>query len=150
MSDIYSDLNLLHPKFRAIAYRLKDSLLAGYKSGETKTFYQVFETFRSPVRQADLIKKGTTKAGPFESAHQFGLAVDFVPYIDAAEAAALADKLGERVFPGWNWHSSHDWDYLRNKAKAFSLVTLTWDAPHVQHPDFGMVSHHMRAIKHMA
>ena len=147
MAEIISDLNLLHPKFRGVAYRLRDELARTYKSGETKTRFEVFETFRSPIRQADLLAKKTTKAGPFESAHQFGLAVDFVPYIDGDQAIALADKLGERVFPGWNWHSSHEWDHLTKVAHRFSLVTIEWDRPHIQHPEVGKLLHTLRHIK---
>lgn len=131
---IFNDLSLLHPKFSGIASRLAQSLNVGYKTGETKTYYKVFETFRDPWRQKDLLAKGTTKAGPYQSAHQLGLAIDFVPYIDATQALKIADILGERVLPGWSWWSGHDWDYLTKKAKALGLSTIEWDRPHVQHP----------------
>lgn len=146
MVEIISDLNLLHPKFRGVAYRLRDILTSDHQAGITKTRFEVFETFRSPQRQADLLAKKTTKAGPFESAHQFGLAIDFVPYITGDEANALAESIGEGVFPGWNWHSSHDWEHLRKVAKRLSLVTIDWDKPHVQHPDFGKILYNFRNL----
>lgn len=131
---IIRDMKVLHPKFRRLAEGLNQSLARGYEAGETQTRFEVFETFRDPVRQLELLAKGTTKAGPWQSGHAFGLACDFVPVIDNAEAIALGNQIGERVLPGWSWHSSHDWDYLTKKAKAFGLGTISWDRPHVQHP----------------
>ena len=48
------------------------------------------------MRQKDLIAKGVSKAGPFQSAHQFGLAADLVPFLtpDEAKALSLAKERG--------------------------------------------------------
>lgn len=128
-----SDIKLLHPKFRGVVRGLQADLTLAYETGRTKTRFELYETFRDPLRQADLFAKGVTKAGPWESLHQFGLAADFVPYLSNEEAIELSHAKGERVMPGWNWDSSHEWDYLTNRAKSFSLVTLDWDRTHVQH-----------------
>lgn len=118
-------IETLHPEFAPIVRRLAEALAGDYKSGLTKTDFQVFETYRSPMRQLDLLAKGTTKAGPFQSAHGFGLAVDFVP----------------RVGGRWTWEvQSSEWDYLRQKAKAFGLAnSIQWDRPHVEHPRWSAI-----------
>ena len=134
---IYRDTTLLHPKFRRICEGLAQDLIRRYEAGETKTRFEIFETYRTPMRQRDLMKKGVSKAGPFQSAHQFGLAADFVPHLSPEEAAALSATTGERVFPGWNWHSSHDYRFLATAAQHFKLsVPITWDPCHVEHPNF--------------
>lgn len=132
---VYRDTALLHPEFRTACEGLAQNLIWAYETGRTKTYFEIFETFRDPLRQADMVTKGVSKAGPFESAHQFGLAADFVPFLNSAEAIALAQLTGERVWRGWNWHSSHDWQFLKERAAAFNLqVPLEWDKGHVQHP----------------
>ena len=146
---VYSDVKLLHPKFRGVAINLAKSLEAGYKSGETQTLFKIFETFRDPVRQLDALSKGTTKAGIFQSAHALGLACDFVGNLSNDEAIALGEKIGERVLPGWCWHSSLDWDYLTKKAKRFGLITISWDRPHVQHPEAADVLKRLSNVAYM-
>lgn len=134
---INRDITLLHPKFARVAKRLADYLIDSHETGRTKTRFEIFETYRDPVRQADLLRKGVSKAGPFESAHQCGLAVDFVPYITPEEAAILSERRGERVLPGWNWDPSHDYAYLATAANHFQLaVPISWDPCHVEHPNW--------------
>jgi len=146
MSIILNDMALLHPKFSFVARRLLKDLSDGYKSGRTKTRFECFETFRDVRRQADLLSKGVTKAGIYQSAHQLGLAVDFVPWIDAAEAAALSEATGERHWPGWSWHSSHEWEYLRNRAKTFSLAAPTYEDGHVEHSAAADMLHRLKVL----
>lgn len=132
---IYNDTGLLHPKFRPVVTRLHQTLIGAYEAGRTKSRFEIFETYRDPIRQRDLLKKGATKAGIFQSAHAFGLAVDFVPYITGQEALDLGDLTGEKVLTGWNWHSSNDWDFLKKTAEEFGLsVPIAWDRGHVQSP----------------
>lgn len=134
---IIRDIDALHPKFSPVVRRLSEFLIAGYKSGATKTLFEVFETFRSPNRQLELFRKGSTKALPWQSAHQFGLAVDFVPVIDRDEAHRLGDMIGEKVLEGWSWHSSHDWTFLKKSAEHHGLtVPIEWDKAHVQFADW--------------
>lgn len=131
---IIRSVDVLHPEFRPVAQGLVKSMELLYKSGGTKTNFKVFETLRHPLRQQELLARRATKAGPWESPHQYGLACDFVPYLSVDEALALADKIGERVEPGWNWHSSHDWKSLRETANATygAECMITWDPGHVQ------------------
>ena len=144
---IVRDMTLLHPKLIGLARKLQKALIAGHESGLTKTRFEVFETYRDPSRQADLFIKKATKAGPYASAHQFGLAIDFVPYITAEEAAKLGERIGERVLPGWNWHSSNDYSFLKTEAMKVGLVVpISWDLCHVEHPNWPSVSRAIRAI----
>lgn len=132
---IERDVSLLNPIFAGRCKRLHDYLIDAYETGRTKTRFEIFETFRHPERQRHLLKIGSTKAAPFESAHQFGLACDFVPYLSSGEAIALGEKTGERVLPGWNWHSTHDYSFLAASAQRFEMsVPISWDPCHVQHP----------------
>lgn len=136
---IHSDLALLNPKFSLVATRLHEYLIDAHETRRTKTRFEVFETYRDPIRQAQLRKNGASKAGPFQSAHQFGLAVDFVPYLTSEEAIALGTLIGERINPGWSWHSSHDYKFLLDSARKFNLAmpVFAWDKCHVEHPNFG-------------
>lgn len=146
MSSIIRDVSLLHPKFRGRAVELNEFLAGAYKSGATKTLFQIFETFRSPQRQADMIAKGVSKAGPYESAHCLGLAADFVPVLSPEEAAALSERIGERVFPGWNWHSTNDYRFLATAAKKFALAApISWDPCHIEHPQWPSILKDIRA-----
>lgn len=148
MSNLMSDTSLLHPKFRGAAIELNKRCRAGYEAGRTKTLFKVFETFRNPLRQEDLLRKGATKAGEYRSAHQFGMAVDMVPYLDAKEATALAERIGERVIPGWNWHSSHDYAFLKRIAEDVGLVMpIGWDLVHVEHPEWRKILDFMDDIR---
>ena len=134
---IHNDIALLHPKFGRKCKRLAEYLIDAYETGRTKTRFEVFETFRDPMRQNDLLRKGVSKAMAWQSAHQFGLAVDFVPYITPLEAAALAEDRGEKVLPGWNWAATHDYDFLAASAKLHNVLTpIKWDPCHVQAPEF--------------
>ena len=132
---IFCDLSLLNPKFGRSCKRLHEYLIDAHETGRTKTRFEIFETFREPRRQAHLLKKGVTKAGAFQSPHQFGLAVDFVPYLSPKDAVELGLRKGERVLPGWNWDASHDYGFLATSAKLFNLtVPIAWGPCHVEHP----------------
>lgn len=117
------DWDGVHPVARGKFQALADDLVHGHRLGMTPTLFRPFELYRSIERQRELLKKGTTKAPPWSSAHQFGLAVDFVKYN------------GGR----WSWADA-DWDFLRKCAHARGLINdLPWDRPHVQHPLFDRV-----------
>ena len=142
---IYRDTALLHPKFRRIAEGLAEDLIRRYEAGETKTRFEIFETFRTPDRQLDLLKKGATKAGPFQSPHNFGLAVDYAGVIDHQTALDMGDKTGEKVLTGWNWSNDLDWTFLRRRAESFGLtIPIKWDIGHVQSPYWLYVERYIR------
>jgi peptidoglycan L-alanyl-D-glutamate endopeptidase CwlK len=94
---------------------------------------EVFETARSPARQADLYQIGrdpdvpgygrtVTRAMPYQSAHQYGLGVDLV----------------FRVAGRWTWEEPQRgmWDRFHTHARQAGLTPLSFEAPHVQLPGF--------------
>lgn len=114
---------LLHPKARDSFKLLTHRLEQGYRGGSTPTLFKPFEGYRDPQQQLVHLKNGTSKAGPWQSAHNYGLAVDYVPLSDPMSISS------------WSWGAGHDWDFLREAATNCGLFnTITWDRPHVQHP----------------
>lgn len=107
------DYNLLHPKVRN-----QFQELGNYLHGSALKF-RLFEGYRSPIRQNYLFNQRppVTKAKAWESAHNFGMAADFV-WFDRGE---------------WSWDDEHPWDELRKAAKMFRLdVPISWDRGHVE------------------
>lgn len=140
-----TDIRVLHPKIRDAIERLSQDLITSYETGLTKTLFKVFETFRGPTRQDELFRKGSTKARAWQSAHQYGLAVDFVPWITNQAALDFGDMVGEKVLTGWSWANEHDWDFLRARAEAHGLrVPISWDRCHVQYKDWDEVYERVR------
>lgn len=118
-----SDLALLHPRFRQAVSGLLASL------AQAGAPFRVFESYRTPERQQWLYEQGrtrpgsiVTKAPPWRSMHQYGLAADLVLFIDGQ----------------WSWRDSGPlqahWALLRSLAASAGLRTLTWEAPHVEWP----------------
>ena len=107
---IHRDISLLNPKFALVVRRLNEYLVDAYETGRTKSLRSLRDFPRSHPASGPP-QKGASKAGPFQSAHQFGLAVDFVPILTNLEALTLGKRIGERVLPGWSWHSSHDYSF---------------------------------------
>ena len=71
----------LHPKARPTFMGLAAVLKDQYEAKQIKTLFLPFEGYRSPERQNYLFHvMKTTKARAFQSAHNYGLAVDFVPW----------------------------------------------------------------------
>lgn len=133
MTQRISDLELLHPavgmKFRELAR----SLEAAYATGRTKTLFMTFETYRTPHRQRFLNRTNpsATKASAFQSAHQFGMAVDFVAF-DVEHSK-------------WSWDEHHDWAFLKAEAEAYKLtVPIGWDRVHVEAPLFQAIAYELR------
>ena len=117
-----SDLESLHPVVRRkVKAVLKKLDAAGIPM-------KVFETYRSPYRQANLFAQGrtapgnrVTNAGAWESYHQYGVAADFVRFEDGK----------------WNWNTRTaaeraQWDQFHDIARAEGLEPLSWEKPHVQ------------------
>lgn len=122
-----NSISLLAPAF---AERLQ--LFMQHLQAEDPGF-QVFETVRSPVRQAQLYAVGRlggasefgkhlTDANAYQSAHQFGLSADIWP-CDAGQ---------------WQWIAKDDprWEPLIRLAPQFGLECLSWERPHVQAEGF--------------
>lgn len=130
----------LHPKFRGIAEGINKQLILAYEAGKTQFLLQPFETVRSADRQEEVFMKGASKARAWQSAHQFGLACDWVPYLSTNTNTRDAAKLAKvpSMLPGWFWpRTDHpDWDFLTEVAHAAGCVTISWDRPHVESPYF--------------
>lgn len=118
----------LHPKARPLFDVITMRLIEGHNGGHTKTLFRPFEGLRTNERQAFLMTQGTTKAGPWRSAHNYGLAVDYVPWVDGK----------------WSWDDGHDWRFLHDVAVNFGGIRLiAWDKPHVEHPIWHAVRRHL-------
>jgi len=148
---INRDISILHPKFQGRIKRLHQYLIDSYETGRTQTRFEIFETFRDPVRQGSMLAQGTSKAGPFQSSHQLGLAVDFVPHLsveDAKRFNARHSLFGDKaVRAGWSWHALHNYEYLRQAATSLfdcSMPVFSWDKCHVEAPEFVMIRSSMK------
>lgn len=93
-----------------------------------KLVMKPYEGFRTPGRQYHLLTSTkNTKARPWQSAHQYGLAVDF--------ACRVVEK--DNVLGDWVWPDNADWEYLKRAAMRVGLdVPIKWDRGHVCHPLF--------------
>jgi peptidoglycan L-alanyl-D-glutamate endopeptidase CwlK len=116
-----ADPSLLHPIFREKAIQLLSQLAA------EGIPFRLFEGFRSPERQQYLYAQGRTSPGPivtralpWTSYHQYGLAGDFV----------LLDR-GQ-----WSWDTSGAkaawWRRLHELGNQLCLEPLSFELPHLQ------------------
>lgn len=89
--------------------------------------FQLFEGYRYPQRQQNLYAQGRSKPGrivtyaqPWDSYHQYGLAGDFVLFIDGK----------------WSWDTSgpfdHYWTRLVEIGQLYGLDPLEFEKPHLQ------------------
>jgi hypothetical protein len=116
----------LHPLARDPFARLHQALMEGHRVGATDVWFEPFEVYRSPEDQEAAFKRGVSKARAWQSAHQYGLAVDFVPY-------------------PWHWRPGPHWDYLKGQAERVGLICpIAWDRPHVEHPAFATMKRALR------
>lgn len=122
----------IHPEARPAFHGLIIKLFDGrvWESNGANYILRPFEGFRTPARQHKLLTVDkTTKVGPWKSAHQYGLAVDF--------AGVRMEE--NRLIPGtWTWNLPDEvWGDLQIQASKFSLrVPISWDKGHVEHPMF--------------
>ena len=115
--------DLIHPVARGQFVALTNDLAEGYKLGIYSRLILPFEGYRTPEKQLEAYRKKVSKALPFQSAHQYDLAVDFVPKVN-----------GQWV---WGMASDPHWADLRKAAHARGLLNvIDWDRPHVEHPAF--------------
>lgn len=127
----------LHPKVRQSFQLLEIRLAEAFNAGSTPTLFKPFEGYRPPEAQHALLRQKRTKAGPWQSAHNYGLAVDFVAF-------ATREKDGTVTEHGWSWRSDHDWDCLRECSTNRGLLnTIQWDRPHVEHSIWIAVRSHL-------
>lgn len=98
--------------------------------------FEMFEGYRSPMRQhqLNLDTDKVTKAGAWQSAHQYGLAADF--------AGRSIDKRD------WTWAKDLQWEFLKREAERVGLaVPIVWDRGHVMHPGFNAIRAAYKAIR---
>ncbi len=117
-----NDLDELHPLFKEKTIKLIKLF------DENNLPFKLFEGFRSPERQNRLYQQGRTipgniitKAKPWDSFHQYGLAGDFVLYINGK----------------WSWEdktieTKKYWNELHRLARILDLEPLSWELPHLQ------------------
>lgn len=119
----------LHPKAREAFMGLAAVMEDQYRTGQIKTLFKPFEGHRTPERQNYLFHVSkTTKARAWQSAHNYGLAVDYVPFVDGK----------------WSWDERHDWDALDFCARQRGLLRpIKWDRPHIEHPIWWAVKAHL-------
>lgn len=133
---------LVHPKALQAFQRLEQELLRGVLAGEVSVWFRPFEGYRPPDRQLAVYNAGKSKARPFQSPHQYGLAVDFVPYIPKENLTR--DTNFDRVSGSWSWDDKHPWDYLDRVATQCGLSRpISWDRPHIEHPLWARVKGHL-------
>lgn len=116
-----AELSALHPAIRDRVKKIKAEL------NNLGFAFEIFEAYRSPQRQAYLYAQGrdrpgniVTKAPPWTSYHQYGLAVDFVLKING----------------NWDWSSSGAnaaaWTKLHEIGRNNGMEPLSWELPHLQ------------------
>lgn len=117
------EMRLVHPAWKPVFKKLADILRA--EAGQGRVLFLPFETYRTPMRQAELLGMKTTKAGPMQSPHQYGLAVDFVPFVDGR----------------WTWDvPAAEWRRLKQRATECGLaVPISWDKAHVEVPTWAQI-----------
>lgn len=121
------NIELTHARAREQFIKIRDALDNGFREGHTKTRFGVFETYRSPIRQVYLLEQRMSKASAFQSAHQYGLAVDYVPFEYI--------KVGKETKRQWSWDPKHDYGFLREIARKYGCdIPIDWDLCHCEHP----------------
>jgi Bacterial SH3 domain/D-alanyl-D-alanine carboxypeptidase len=116
-----SKMEHLHPIFREKVLEITQLF------SEEQLPFRLFEGFRAPQRQQNLYEQGrtrpghiVTKARPWSSYHQYGVAGDFVLFIDG----------------NWSWDDSGErrqwWNRLHDLARRVGLEPLSWERPHLQ------------------
>ncbi len=130
MSNKYSRqeaISALHPAIRKPVSEILETLHSeGHK-------FEVFEAWRTPHLQQKYYSKGrnragrvinrskvVTKARPWMSYHQYGLAVDLVL----------------KTSRGWSWNDKganrKKWKRMHEVAREHGLRPLSWEQPHIQ------------------
>lgn len=126
------DLAALHPVMKIPAMTLAAEMgTRRFKLEDGRQgFLAPFEGFRHPLRQHYLLTRAkSTKAGPWQSAHQYGMAMDF--------AGRFVDEQGNVLVNSWNWDDVPEsaWVELKRRAAIVGLdVPIAWDKGHVEHP----------------
>lgn len=128
---LHFSLGDIHPDMRGPISHLAATCRTRLFTHEgTDYMLEPFEGYRLPERQDYLLSvEKTTKVGKWQSAHQYGLAVDF--------ACRAIDQHGRAA--GWFWPQHEGmWNFLKREASEFGLrVPISWDRGHVEHHIWG-------------
>lgn len=114
----------LHPIAQQRFRKLADYLHRAYQEGRTQSYFAPFQGLRTPLQQEELFRQRppVTHVGAWHSAHNYGMAVDFV----AVDASG-----------NWSWSEKHQWNFLRAAAMQHGLKNhLDWDRAHVEAPEW--------------
>lgn len=117
----------MHPVCVEKFLGFQDHLIDAFNRERTGTLFLCYEAYRSPQRQHELTLKRpvVTKAKPWRSLHQYGLAADFVPWVRHENGNGT-----------WSWDEDHDYAFLKAEAPQFNLwVPIPWDRCHVEYED---------------
>lgn len=128
-------LDALHPEVRPAFERLIAMTRAhSFTLKGRKYRFEPFEGFRHPLRQHYLLTTtSSTKSGPWESDHQYGLAVDFACF-DIEEAS-------------FSWPDYAPWATLAGMARKAGLaIPISWDRGHVTPPWAGSVRRYIKTV----
>lgn len=112
-------LQQLHPICRPMFERLTADLEEAWRNEKTLTFFKPYEGLRSPIKQLELlnVRPALTHVVPWHSAHQYGMAVDFVAWKGDA----------------WSFSEDHDYEFLRLAAENAGLTRpMVWDKSHIE------------------
>lgn len=116
---VIRSLDYLEGNFRLTVQMLQDKIRAAHEAGFLKARYEIFETFRSPIRQDNVFARGASKARAWQSAHQYGLAVDLailepsgrwtwdITTPDIVRLGIIRKELGNRLAPIIHWDPLH-------------------------------------------
>lgn len=90
----------------------------------------VYEGRRSCERQRELYAQGRTQpgrkvtnAGPGQSMHQYGLAIDFVPLKAHAKVEGMFEA---------DWNAAKKYKVAQTIAERHQLRALSWETPHLE------------------
>lgn len=128
----HTDVRLLHPSMRSASRAL------GNLVNTERLPIRRFEGWRSPLRQANLFARGraegrgkrkVTYHRAWVGRHQYGLAEDWVWFVDGKWTWAEPEKGG--------------WDAFHAQVKVAGLEVLGFEKPHVQWP--GLTTKGVRA-----
>jgi len=111
------ELRLLHPVMSSAAVAVIDDLR------RREIHFKIFEAYRTPERQHHLFhgRRKVTKAKPWQSMHQYGMACDFV--IDVSGVNPWSTRTKEHR--AW-------WDELHEAGRRNGLTPLDFEKPHLQ------------------
>lgn len=125
----------LHPVCRPLFERLSKDLEQAWANEKTQTLFRAFEGHRSPIKQMELLNRRPpiTHVGPWHSAHQYGFAVDFVPWKGDA----------------WSWSDEHDYTFLRLCAEQIPGLhrPMNWDLCHIEYRGWDLLHTQLKKLE---